>query len=86
MDVPARALRPVAGAFWLAVVLAAAAAIGLLGWQALDEPPALDRAPLASPAAQATALPGGLPNYNPSDLNGGERGFARASLTVNQHL
>ena len=40
----------------------------------------------AADASAIAASTGYLPDYNPSDLNGGSHGFALASLTVNQTL
>lgn len=57
----------------------------------ISSPPAPAQVIVAD-AARATdtsiiaAATGYLPDYNPSDLNGGNRGFALASLTVNQTL
>jgi len=58
-----------------------------------DQPPLTDVSePAVMPAAEiAPPPPTDSPplagwDYNPSDLNGGSRGFAAATLTVNQAL
>ncbi|HEX6511386.1 MAG TPA: hypothetical protein VF157_03745 [Chloroflexota bacterium] len=78
MLVPAQRSMVRAGATtgWLALALAAALLVMLVGQVALDQPPP------ASPPPSPTALA----DYNPSDLNGGSRGFPPQDLTANYAL